>query len=177
MVWSTFWRSRKFLTNLPRLSCGFDMSIMLACNKNNLFSLWYSIVNHHVLWARGISFVGQECRHWNELNIYMLSVLVTIHQEPIIPNRLFTDDVILCDVNMSRSYCTKLAIYGCLGKLVHRSITWCTVDQSQVKKLNFKYKWHIFCWIRWLACDHRVSNIESFSLMMGKESIVCHFQG
>ena len=24
LVWSTFWRSRKFLTNLPKLSCGFN---------------------------------------------------------------------------------------------------------------------------------------------------------
>ena len=26
MVWSTFWRSRQILTNLPKLSCGFNIS-------------------------------------------------------------------------------------------------------------------------------------------------------
>ena len=28
-VWSTFWRSRKFLTNLPKLSCGFKQACSL----------------------------------------------------------------------------------------------------------------------------------------------------
>ena len=30
MVWSTFWRSRKNLTNLPKLSCGFKCPLFLA---------------------------------------------------------------------------------------------------------------------------------------------------
>ena len=34
MVWSTFWRSRKKLTNLPKLSCGFKD---LIC----LYTIWY----------------------------------------------------------------------------------------------------------------------------------------
>ena len=41
MVWSTFWRSRKFLTNLPKLSCGFKLKFenipylcyMCTCSK------------------------------------------------------------------------------------------------------------------------------------------------
>ena len=33
MVWSTFWRSRKFLTNLPKLSCGFNLGYLILLSN------------------------------------------------------------------------------------------------------------------------------------------------
>ena len=50
MVWSTFWRSRKFLTNLPKLSCGFKAQITLGFVFKILFFNNYSIYGfsiHH----------------------------------------------------------------------------------------------------------------------------------
>ena len=41
MVWSTFWRSRKFLTNLPKLSCGFKVNFLNASLKLQE-SIWIS---------------------------------------------------------------------------------------------------------------------------------------